>query len=468
MKNQEKIKNIKNVPCIIYNCSTISKRISSNIWNKNSFEFFLKDICDPSRLNFTICPICDQNSCESISLEENCLYSRIYYIFDNHATIVFSVAMSVWSVFFIEFWKRKQNSLQFEWDTYDLNEKIEPLRPQFRSKVTRLRPNKITKENEPYYPLSYRYFKYFISIMTIFFMVLVILGFIFGIVFYRTILQLLLYRSDDLRKFSNIIVPSTAAAINFVFIWLFGFLYKKIARWLTNFVFIKILQHIARMDYFIVYFLFFFVALTRKFHLNILFEYFNKRYIKKKNKCKFVLKEFWDTFVLKRLIFCSLLTNQKIKLYIYYIANFKIQNILLQTRYAKKYHEKETNYKDSLAIKIYLFEFVNTYGTLFYIAFIKGRNLNLKVDKYDLSERCHPAGCLVDLTIQVFIFMTGKQIVNNLVEVVIPFFKKWFRRKSNMVEKEAKRWEKDNSLARWSSDSIFDEYQEMTSEQISK
>ena len=36
-------------------------------------------------------------------------------------------------------------------------------------------------------------------------------------------------------------------------------------------------------------------------------------------------------------------------------------------------HKHQSTYDDSLIIKIYLFQFMNFYGSIFYIAFFKGR-----------------------------------------------------------------------------------------------
>lgn len=38
-----------------------------------------------------------------------------------------------------------------------------------------------------------------------------------------------------------------------------------------------------------------------------------------------------------------------------------------------EYHRTDSNYEDSLTIKMYLFQFVNYYASVFYIAFFKGR-----------------------------------------------------------------------------------------------
>jgi hypothetical protein len=52
--------------------------------------------------------------------------------------------MAVWTVLFIEFWKREQSKLQFEWDTTDFEKKIETIRPDFELKVSIKRKNPVT------------------------------------------------------------------------------------------------------------------------------------------------------------------------------------------------------------------------------------------------------------------------------------------------------------------------------------
>ena len=36
-------------------------------------------------------------------------------------------------------------------------------------------------------------------------------------------------------------------------------------------------------------------------------------------------------------------------------------------------------------------------------------------------RQCDPSGCIVDLTIQLAIIMIGKQIVNNVKQIIIPY-----------------------------------------------
>lgn len=92
-----------------------------------------------------MCPLCDNNiTCQKWKLSDSCFYSKISYIVDNPFTVFFSVFMAVWTVLFIEFWKREQSKLQFEWDAIDFEKKNEPIRPEFELKVNTKRKNPIT------------------------------------------------------------------------------------------------------------------------------------------------------------------------------------------------------------------------------------------------------------------------------------------------------------------------------------
>lgn len=54
-------------------------------------------------------------------------YIRCYdfqatYVVDNPATIFFTIFMALWATFFIEFWKRQQARIQYDWDVADYEE----------------------------------------------------------------------------------------------------------------------------------------------------------------------------------------------------------------------------------------------------------------------------------------------------------------------------------------------------------
>ncbi len=95
------------------------------------------------------------------------------------------------------------------------------------------------------------------------------------------------------------------------------------------------------------------------------------------------------------------------------------------------------------------------------IIIYKYRNFSTnKIGEIDLNEQCDQSGCLTELFIQLAIILIGKQIFNNFTEVLIPLFKNKFK-KSNLLKKELKQWEKDFDLGDWNHLTLFDEYLEM-------
>ena len=79
-----------------------------------------------------MCPPCDE-TCDFWFYSSSCLFARISMLFDNVGTLVFAAIMALWgkllivviaimlcivlAVLFLEFWKRRQFQLQYEWDT---------------------------------------------------------------------------------------------------------------------------------------------------------------------------------------------------------------------------------------------------------------------------------------------------------------------------------------------------------------
>ncbi|XP_050300119.1 anoctamin-4 isoform X2 [Anthonomus grandis grandis] len=134
----------------------------------------------------------------------------------------------------------------------------------------------------------------------------------------------------------------------------------------------------------------------------------------------------------------------------------------------------DTEYEDSYTFKIFLFEFMNFYSSLIYIAFFKGRFFEYPGDTVIRKSEffrvkgdiCDPAGCLSELCIQLAIIMIGKQILNNFVEIFNPKFYNWWRyrtHRSNTKDLTRKhtRWEEDYHLQDPGRLALFDEYLEM-------
>ena len=79
---------------------------------------------------FYMCPLCDKR-CSYYLLSSGCLYAKVSHFFDNEATLVFAVFMSVWATLFLEFWKRRQVWLAHEWHSIGFEEAEEQVRCGF-------------------------------------------------------------------------------------------------------------------------------------------------------------------------------------------------------------------------------------------------------------------------------------------------------------------------------------------------
>ena len=283
----------------------------------------LQEICDKSNEKlFYMCPQCD-NHCSFYSLTNTCVYSHVARLFDNGGTVFFSVFMSVWATLFLEYWKRTEASLAFDWDVYGLLKEYEPLRPRFLVDVKETKENPVTNKPEPYIPRKVRMRRGSGAFGVIFFMILVVIASLVGIIVYRAAVLAALYSQADntLRENAKLLTSFTAATINLLMIQLLTFVYVKIAVFLTN----------------------------------------------------------WEN------------------------------------------PRTVTEFHNSFTMKMYAFEFVNTYSSLFYVAFFQSSLINGNPVRYNRIhgrriEECHPSGCLIDVCIQLAVIMVGKQILRFILE----------------------------------------------------
>ena len=84
-------------------------------------------------------------------------------------------------------------------------------------------------------------------------------------------------------------------------------------------------------------------------------------------------------------------------------------------------------YHDSFTIKMFWFQFFNTYSSIIYIAFLKFDIIGGRPGKYRRFGSsqirflgCSLQGCFLELTVQLAIIMVGQQIFDNVIEVLIP------------------------------------------------
>mmetsp|Transcript_1336 Transcript_1336/g.1776 ORF Transcript_1336/g.1776 Transcript_1336/m.1776 type:complete len:861 (+) Transcript_1336:116-2698(+) len=79
-------------------------------------------------------------------------------------------------------------------------------------------------------------------------------------------------------------------------------------------------------------------------------------------------------------------------------------------------HRTDHKYQDSLITKLFLFQFINSYSSFFYIAFIQDR----------IESGCDAGTCMETLMINLIIIFLENLVFLNLLDVAIPYVKhKW-------------------------------------------
>ncbi|XP_030404768.1 anoctamin-6 isoform X5 [Gopherus evgoodei] len=338
-----------------------------------------QEVCDPNiGGNIIMCPQCD-HECTYWNLTITCESSKKLCIFDSFGTLVFAVFMGIWVTLFLEFWKRRQAELEYEWDTVEFLEQEEYIRPEYEARCTHVVTNEITQQEEhvPYTACG-KCVRMTFGISAVLFWILLIIASVIGIIIYR--LSVFFVFSAKLPRHINgteaiqkYLTPQaatsvTASIISFIIIMILNIIYEKVAIMITDF------------------------ELPRT----------------------------------------------------------------------------QTDYENSLTMKMFLFQFVNYYSSCFYIAFFKGKFVGYPGDpvywlgKYR-NEECDPGGCLLELTTQLTIIMGGKAIWNNVQEVLLPWVKNLIGRCRSAArsEKTIPRWEQDYHLQPVGKLGLFYEYLEM-------
>uniref|UniRef100_A0A8C6PZU3 Anoctamin n=1 Tax=Nothobranchius furzeri TaxID=105023 RepID=A0A8C6PZU3_NOTFU len=345
-----------------------------------------KEICNEKiGGNIVMCPLCDKK-CSFWKLNTTCNSSWQSHLFDNVATVFFAIFMGIWVTLFLEFWKRRQARLEYEWDLFDFEEEQQQLqlRPEYEAKCTKHEKNPITQEMEPRFfdNFSVSISCSFYFMWSFFLKISLIIACIIGVIAYRLAVYAAFASimkqspTNHLEVVGPYITPQlatsvTASCINFVIIMILNLMYEKVAIWITD------------ME-------------IPKTHLE---------------------------------------------------------------------------YENKLTVKMFLFQFVNYYSSCFYVAFFKGKFVGYPGDYAYMfgkwsklrNEECDPGGCLIELTTQLVIVMTGKQVWGNIQEALVPWMMNWWgsRKARNHPESLYSRWEQDHDLQGFGQLGLFDEYLEM-------
>nr|XP_023420199.1 anoctamin-1 isoform X6 [Cavia porcellus] len=209
----------------LYGCATVDQNIPS------------MEMCD-QRYNITMCPLCDK-TCSYWKMSSACATARASHLFDNPATVFFSVFMALWAATFMEHWKRKQMRLNYRWDLTGFEEEEDHPRAEYEARVLEksLRKEFKNKETDKV-KLTWkdRFPAYLTNLVSIIFMIAVTFAIVLGVIIYRISMAaaLAMNSSPSVRSNIRVTVTATAVIINLVVIILLDEVYGCIARWLTK------------------------------------------------------------------------------------------------------------------------------------------------------------------------------------------------------------------------------------------
>ena len=116
------------------------------------------------------------------------------YIFDNYLTLAYAFLVAIWATTFLEYWKRYNATLSYEWDLARA-EGQEPIRESYKIKATKMgtkRRNPTTQKSEPYVTLARKMPRNIISIVLVMFSVGVLVGAVCSIIVYRLTFEALI------------------------------------------------------------------------------------------------------------------------------------------------------------------------------------------------------------------------------------------------------------------------------------
>ncbi|XP_019861048.1 PREDICTED: anoctamin-7-like isoform X1 [Amphimedon queenslandica] len=338
-----------------------------------NYNELARDICnDTLRAEFYMCPLCDE-TCDFWYYRSACGFARVSLLFDYGGTVFFAAFMACYAVLFLEFWKRTEKQLQYQWDTLGFEEAEQRERPEFVQAIKKKIKNYPEEKKKQYKiknPVLERYEyiqpafdiapKLVLGFVILITMVIAVLGVVFAVLIYRLAVSTSIYRLvQNLPggpSVADLTVSITGSLIQLVFIVIMNQVYERLATWLTS----------------------------------------------------------WEL------------------------------------------HRTTTEYEDSFTFKMYLFQFINFYTSIFYIAFIKGKFTGYpggydRIGSLRLDE-CSAYGCLLELTIQLAIIFLGKQVLNDISELGVPYAKTILKKVMRYRKEKGKDTEEDDSFVRWEKD----------------
>ena len=117
------------------------------IYGVASHTHYTDDICS---MDTIMCPICDR-TCDFWTLNETlCSSTKFSHVFDNRATIIYSLLVPISFTLFLKLWGRHLVDLSFGWNSLKLSKDKHPIRIEYERKAGKRKVyNSVTYALEP-------------------------------------------------------------------------------------------------------------------------------------------------------------------------------------------------------------------------------------------------------------------------------------------------------------------------------
>ncbi|CAG13075.1 unnamed protein product, partial [Tetraodon nigroviridis] len=392
-----------------------------------------QETCNDS-LNITMCPLCD-GVCDYWHLSTVCSLARASYLFDNGATVLFAIFMSLWAACFLEHWKRRQMCLKHSWDLTSLEDE-EVLRTlqdaggtHLIKKLTEIVSQRVQPEKGS--PAA-KACKQHTRLRAAAAIITNVWRDIFSVLF-----TLILFASSPL---SDILTeeelrPEYEEALQEKKIKLKAQMKKKI---------------------FVTFSAVFGVAVYRICMLSVWS-------MNPDPEAKASVRMTVTT--------TGIILNMLVVLVLEEVYG-AIAVWLTELELPKTTEE----FEERLIVKSFFLKSMNAFAPIFYVAFFKGRFAGRPGDYVYVfgdyrMEECAPPGCLIELCIQLSMIMLGKQLIqNNVFEVLIPKLKKMYRTiqeekgKKKASEKNEEKEEEKRPKQQFDKDYVLEPFEGVGSE----
>ncbi|XP_072141111.1 anoctamin-4-like [Dermacentor andersoni] len=141
--------------------------------------------------------------------------------------------MSLWATIFIEFWKRQQVVLAWEWNLSNVDTLTEVVNPEYEAKARVYKLNPVTLRYEPHVPFWERIGRVAAANIILLFMLVLVLCTVTAVIGYRIIMVTLL-SSKFSRLVAHVGTTASASMINLAVILGMNKVYGWVATRLTD------------------------------------------------------------------------------------------------------------------------------------------------------------------------------------------------------------------------------------------